>query len=863
MTATVLLIYSLISGAILSLLWLVFRLAGINRLTCHRLNRLLLVSILVASAALPAIAFIERPAPEALPAAVIEMPEIEVDLLPVLIDDGDVVAAAPVPTLGDRIVSLLPTVYMLGLAASLLWLLVALGGVAAAIIRGEKRRIDSRTTLVVHSRNITPFTWGRWIVISRADLESNADMLLNHEKAHRLARHWLDLLLARLLTCLDWYWPTAWLLSRDLAAVHEYQADRRVISVGAEGAAYQMLLIRKGAAGFFSNIANPFNYSSLKNRITMMQKKQSSARSRMRYLVMLPAAAFAIYFSSSPALASAVSSRMPAKPAELAVTEAPAAIDAPAATDAPAPSVIVIPADSAQVKYYPSVEVEEPETGTLADMLVGVNTTERKLLYIVDGKISTQEAALKLPKEKLILVGVNKTQDVVDKYGDAAKDGVIEITTTDAPAEMQAAAKANLDNAEVLTADNAVQVRTRKVDAAATEKRDACFPGGDEKMYQFLARYIRYPEDAVLNNIEGTVIVQFKVNSDGSISDGKVVRGIYPSLDEEALRVISKLPKFEPATDNGRPVASWYTLPISFRFSGTNPNMLYVLDGRKLTADEAANLNKTVGREEIGCMTVLTAERAKEIYGDEGAHGAILMQTRAFMAKQAELTKKAPTFPGGDKEMYQFLARNIRYPAEAAKKDIQGRVIVQFLVHKDGSLDSAKVVRSVDPLLDAEAVRVVKSMPKFIPGTQNGEPVDLWYTMPINFKLSGESSKAPKGGADELVVSGGQGQPVQGNAVGAKFPGGEPALMKYLADNVKYPAEAIKAKAQGKVQVGVNIDEKGHIANVKVLDNQSGNAALAEEAIRVVKGMPDFTPATLDGKPQKSYRTIPVTFKLK
>ncbi len=99
--------------------------------------------------------------------------------------------------------------------------------------------------------------------------------------------------------------------------------------------------------------------------------------------------------------------------------------------------------------------------------------------------------------------------------------------------------------------------------------------------------------------------------------------------------------------------------------------------------------------------------------------------------------EEQPKFPGGDAELYKWLSKNIRYPEMAAQNNIQGRVTVQFVVEKNGSVGEVKVVRGKDPDLDKEAVRVVKSLPKFIPGKMNGQNVRVWYTLPINFKLQG------------------------------------------------------------------------------------------------------------------------------
>ena len=85
--------------------------------------------------------------------------------------------------------------------------------------------------------------------------------------------------------------------------------------------------------------------------------------------------------------------------------------------------------------------------------------------------------------------------------------------------------------------------------------------------------------------------------------------------------------------------------------------------------------------------------------------------------------------------MMKFLSDNIKYPAEAQEKGIHGRIITNFVVEKDGSLNEVKVVRGVDPLLDAEAVRVIQSMPNWKPGTQKGETVRVRYTLPVVFRL--------------------------------------------------------------------------------------------------------------------------------
>lgn len=97
--------------------------------------------------------------------------------------------------------------------------------------------------------------------------------------------------------------------------------------------------------------------------------------------------------------------------------------------------------------------------------------------------------------------------------------------------------------------------------------------------------------------------------------------------------------------------------------------------------------------------------------------------------------EQMPQFPGGDAELMKFINANLQYPAEAMVNNIQGRVVVKFVVSKTGKVGEVKVVRSKEPGLDKEAVRVVGTLPDFIPGRMNGQAVNVWYTLPVTFKL--------------------------------------------------------------------------------------------------------------------------------
>ena len=141
-----------------------------------------------------------------------------------------------------------------------------------------------------------------------------------------------------------------------------------------------------------------------------------------------------------------------------------------------------------------------------------------------------------------------------------------------------------------------------------------------------------------------------------------------------------------------------------------------------------------------------TAIGAFNVEGNDEKGGEVLKAKEEIAApeppkpvednKVFDVVEQKPSFPGGDGALMEWLRKNIKYPAIAEENGVQGRVVVQFVVEKDGSITDVKVVKPIDPSLDKEATRVVKSMPHWIPGKQNGSAVRVRYTLPVTFRLS-------------------------------------------------------------------------------------------------------------------------------
>lgn len=235
------------------------------------------------------------------------------------------------------------------------------------------------------------------------------------------------------------------------------------------------------------------------------------------------------------------------------------------------------------------------------------------------------------------------------------------------------------------------------------------------------------------------------------------------------------------------------------------------------------------------------------------------------------LVEEMPVFPGGKGAFLQYLNENIRYPEDARQQKIEGQEIVKFIVKKDGSIANPEIVRSLSPSLDTEAIRLITSMPKWIPGKQRGQAVNVVVHAPINFQL--KKKEAPK--AEEIQQSDMQGIVVVGYGSSKStqedpavktadkmpaFPGGKEALFRYLAQNIKYPTIAQENKEQGVVNVKMIIGKDGSISKVQVVNSPS--PALGIEAIRVVNKMPKWIPGEVNGKPVNVEYTFPITFRL-
>lgn len=157
------------------------------------------------------------------------------------------------------------------------------------LMRKGKKQKDGKYTLVLIADPISPFSWGRYIFLSGDDYRNHPEEILTHEKMHLRYNHSADLLYMEMIILLQWCNPAVWLLKRELRDIHEYQADKGVLNQGIDATKYQLLLVKKAVGSSLYTLANSFNHSKIKKRITMMLKKKSNNWARLKLALLVPA----------------------------------------------------------------------------------------------------------------------------------------------------------------------------------------------------------------------------------------------------------------------------------------------------------------------------------------------------------------------------------------------------------------------------------------------------------------------------------------------------------------------------------------------------------------------------------------------
>lgn len=695
-------------------------------------------------------------------------------------------------------------VVTLGACIAQLWHIRQLG-------RGASVTRTGHITLVRTRQQCASFSFFGRVYVWEQLPDRELEAVLLHEASHIRRRHSLERLAMELLKAALWWNPFVWLAARRLVEVEEYEADSDVLASGYAINRYVDTLFMQ-LFGYSPEIANGLRSSLTKKRLKMMTSKTPSRHARLRLAATLP---FIIGLLCAFAFTSRAAVILPAETAEK--TAAPASTPAATVeTHSTAATPENIPVDAAghaaentlQQPAAAAPKAEPSEKSCRVHLMVALRdfTEDGKELtmkraasgVIVRVKDSTPGAVtdekgvaeLTVPQGCLLevscvgyetrLVDVpreerfsqtvmldNSADDTRDEARQAQqaqqaqqegkplvitfrdKDGVagtplymvdgVETEINEIPTNIGSVTFIHAEDAvkrygEERGRFGALEITTLTLQEMARETEEPpfivaetmpLFEGGDPlKFREWLQTEVRYPAEALKQRIEGRVVCSFVVERDGSVSNITALQSPDRLLTNEVRRVLANSPRWTPGMQKGKTVRVKYIVPVDFSL----PKQSEAATG---AGTPAAGQTDGPAAEEDAPVT------------------------------QAETM---PSFQGGDLTTFrQWLQTQVRYPADALKGEVQGRVVYSFVVERDGSVSNITKMQSPDRQLSAEVERIIKaSSPYWKPGRDKGETVRVQLVLPIEFSTisngNGQSAKAdtpaPKGSVETLHVVG-------------------------------------------------------------------------------------------------------------
>ena len=560
------LIYDLKVAVLVAVFYMFYRLL-LSRETFHRVNRMVLLATAVASFVLPlCVITLHRTVVVSGGSGL-----VSIDGLGAMVE-----AAEPQTPLWQTAAFAL---FFAGVAVTLGHTLWGILKVWRLISHSEQHREADGITVCVTDSDVSPFSFCRYIVLSRSDYGAQDASILAHERGHISHHHSADVLLVDVLTALQWFNPAMWMLRQDLRAIHEYEADAAVLSQGINMRQYQYLLIQKAVAACGYSVANGITHSTLKNRINMMlTNKKTNRASWLKLLAMLPIVGTALALNAET-VNDYVYEDTQEQPQKKVVKKGRKA----AQVKMNATTIEVKEAkaeETPQAESEPKLIIDGKVAAEPQQEIIKMSEVlgDREPLLVIDGKVTKPEQLNAINPKEIDNVSVIKNEDVLKEYAKHFKadtsNGILFINTKEYVKNGKKELVSATVKAKKLQEDHPTAIGTFTPDTPETDN-DAFnvveqmpeFPGGSIELMKFLSENIKYPEAASKAGTQGRVIAQFIVEADGSISNVKVLKNVSDEIDAEAVRVIKAMPKWKPGMQKGQPVRVKYTIPVTFRLN--------------------------------------------------------------------------------------------------------------------------------------------------------------------------------------------------------------------------------------------------------------------------------------------------------
>ena len=525
--------------------------------------------------------------------------------------------------------------------------------------RGAKITRTEHFTLVRTPRQIASFSFFRSIYVWESTPAEELPAIVAHETSHIAHRHSFERVGMECLKAAMWWNPFVWIAARRLTEAEEFEADSDVLAGGYDIEHYMKTIFRQ-LFGYSPEIANGLRDSLTKKRFKMMTTKTSGRHTLLRLAGTLPAVT---------GLLCAFSFTVRAEEIRIPETEKTPADNVATSSDKAEKEISVTVTKDGKPLSGAIVLITGTHTGTVTD-----TQGKARISAAPGSELAVSYVGCKTEKIRVSDTAGAETHTLTLTTADNRVDA---ISVTPGDKQPDAATPASPDH--------------DKDEPFLIAEVMPSFRGGDLNAFRtWVQGEVRYPIEAIQQNIQGRIIATFIIEKDGSINQIEVLQSPSESFSKEVRRVLESSPEgaWTPGMQRGKNVRVKYTIPIDFRINNDSQPTLPAVD-----------------------------------------------KDEPFL-----IAEVMPSFRGGDLNAFRvWVQQQIRYPAEAMQKKIQGRVVTSFTILEDGSLGDIHVLRSPDKLLSDETVRAIGTSPAgaWSPGEQRGQKVKVKYTLPIDFRLQG------------------------------------------------------------------------------------------------------------------------------
>jgi len=592
-------VYILKSSLCLAAFYLFYKLM-LSKETFHKFNRIVLITLFVFSFIIP---FIQITLNKETPYTGVNL-NIEALLAMAQLSTD----TAPQETVQNPNywIMLLFVVYVIGVAIAFLKASLSFAKMFSLIRSkdSERKNLEKNIVLVIHKKAIAPFSWMKYIVVSEIDYQESGREIISHEMAHISRKHSIDLLIAEIVKIVNWFNPAVYLLKQELQNIHEYQADEAVINKGIDAKQYQLLLIKKAVGARLYTIANSFNHSKLKNRITMISKKKSTNVAALKALFVLPLTAFALVAFASQEVTSKMEVISSTKITDFIQKDTiKKEVKTFVVKDKNQEAKVFIIKKDSVINDSKGGLIRVRISGTttyLGDSLKYVKVDENKkpLVFIDDLEVDSDLIQI-LDSKKIKTVVVHKGDKAIEKYGPQAKNGVIIVTT-----------KYNKN-----TKENAIENVVVRINN-----------GGPNPLY--VIDGVVQKDSLYVQSIKPETIKNISI-----LKEELAVKTYGENARKGVIIITTKSPEEMATTPKNETIVIRGVGSIS-----PKDKPLFVVDG--VVTDDS--LAQSINPESINTMYILKREAAFKKYGEKAKNGVIeiTLKKEGVQVKQAGQTPK-------------------------------------------------------------------------------------------------------------------------------------------------------------------------------------------------------------------------------